>query len=66
MAASLVMGWDEGLQGFLSQPSSWNAVAAEAVNKARMPALEEGAIGAGIDPSLGHLVIVWDEPVVAE
>ena len=59
-------GWDERLQGFLSQPSPWDAVAAEAVDKARKAALEEGAIGAGVDPYLGHLVIVGGGPGAAE
>jgi len=59
-------GWGERLQGFLSQPSPWDAVAAEAVDRARKAALEEGAIGAGVDPYLGHLVIVGGGPGAAE
>ncbi len=59
-------GWDERPQGFLSQPSPWDAVVAEAVDKARKAALEEGAIGAGVDPYLGHLVIVGGGPGAAE
>ena len=59
-------GWNERLQGFLSQPSPWDAVVAETVDKARKAALEEGATGAGVDPYLGHLVIVGGGPGAAE
>ena len=59
-------GWSERLQGFLSQPSPWDVVAAKTIDKARKAALEEGAIGAGVDPYLGHLVIVGGWPGAAE
>ena len=55
-------GWEKRLQGFLAQASPWDIVAPEIVEKARKAALEEGALGAGVDPYLGHLVVVAEEP----